>query len=961
MFRFILFFFLLLAQFSLHAQQLHVENYTPANGLLDTRVIKVFQDNRGLIYFLTWEGISIFDGQRFENITAYKGTSIGMVNDMVQGKNDTCHVFTFQSGAFKLINNRLIKDTAFDKIAEINEVYKIDDTHWIITSNSGLFTWNGHDCTPMKTKSSGKSKIIADYAAAKNNWFIYSESGDKKLRLLNLNNNTHEDSLNGKKICGMKQDSRSDIFICTDGKWMQLNNEALLKGRLQLMPLYFSSMIPAGFIINSLYVAGNKLCLQNDRGRYLLLNPETGEQEIYNPEDGLVTGAQDVYADRENNYWFIIFSKQVQKAFATRLARVHANKVQSSYGLVTDENNNIFTLSGSQLFLLRQNEAPQAVQGATAGQNPFHWQGRQWFYKTPTTIQSHRGDVIELGNKITGGTSFANSNRIAFDREGRLIICGNHLFVVEKNLSVHAIQLPYFTDNITVDDLNHYWAFNRGGEITSYSIRNNSIIQNKETFKVSNVSTRFALHWNADTFCIGTRYNGIVWVSIKNGALIELGRINTSNGLSNNFASCLTRKGNNLLYAATEFGLDEIKISGSDTSIQNLSAANKFYVPFSYVEQNNAGEIFARSNDNQLWTVTDPVISKTNFIPAVWFNEISVNGKAADIPENGYGYNENNFRFTVSAPCFINAGSIRYNFLLENENKKWQQHSAENFYSINNLSPGKYTLSVTISYPGKIYPDKQIAYTFTIRPPVWKRWWFISLSVLVTALIFWALVRAYYRRKLAAQKAETEKQQAVEKERNRISRDMHDDLGSGLTKIAILSEVAKKQLSDPLKAREQLEKISGSSRDLVDNLQDIIWVLNPVNDTLDSLASYTREYALKYFEPLEVRVLFNYPDTFSHKKISEEKRRNVFLTIKESLHNIAKHAWCNTVTITIKEHVQAFDVTITDDGKGFDPEKVRLFANGITNMRNRVEQAGGTFLVISEPGKGASMLITMPV
>lgn len=93
-----LFIFLALFYFSSPAQQLHVENYTPANGLLDTRVIKIFQDNRGLIYFLTWEGISIFDGQRFENITEYNGESLGLINDMIQWKSNTCYVFTFQKG-----------------------------------------------------------------------------------------------------------------------------------------------------------------------------------------------------------------------------------------------------------------------------------------------------------------------------------------------------------------------------------------------------------------------------------------------------------------------------------------------------------------------------------------------------------------------------------------------------------------------------------------------------------------------------------------------------------------------------------------------------------------------------------------------------------------------------------------------------------------------------------------------
>jgi signal transduction histidine kinase len=190
---------------------------------------------------------------------------------------------------------------------------------------------------------------------------------------------------------------------------------------------------------------------------------------------------------------------------------------------------------------------------------------------------------------------------------------------------------------------------------------------------------------------------------------------------------------------------------------------------------------------------------------------------------------------------------------------------------------------------------------------------------------------------------------------------MHDDLGSGLTKIAILSEVAKRQLPEPDKAKEQLEKISESSRELVDNLQDIIWVLNPKNDTLENLSAYIREYALKYFEPLAIKLQFNYPEHFLTGHLSEEKRRNIFLTIKESLHNIAKHAWCNQITISILEKEKYFEITMEDDGRGFDTGKVRLFANGLKNMQTRIEQVGGSYRIASEPGKGTITIIKMTV
>jgi signal transduction histidine kinase len=222
-------------------------------------------------------------------------------------------------------------------------------------------------------------------------------------------------------------------------------------------------------------------------------------------------------------------------------------------------------------------------------------------------------------------------------------------------------------------------------------------------------------------------------------------------------------------------------------------------------------------------------------------------------------------------------------------------------------------------------------------------------------------VRYISQRNLKEKLLRLEKEQAIEKERNRISRDMHDDLGSGLTKIAIMSEVVKKQIHEPEKARQQLENISESSRELVDSLQDIIWILNPRNDTLESLAAYIREYALKFFEPLGVDIQFNYSEDFPVIKLSEEVRRNIFLVIKESFNNIGKHAWCNKIEMAIEQQVSLITLTIKDDGRGFDINKVRLFGNGLVNMQNRIEQVGGKYTIISEPGKGTKTKIEIPV
>ena len=344
--------------------------------------------------------------------------------------------------------------------------------------------------------------------------------------------------------------------------------------------------------------------------------------------------------------------------------------------------------------------------------------------------------------------------------------------------------------------------------------------------------------------------------------------------------------------------------------------------------------------------------------------EIVVNNKVIDTDNStviSLMYKENNIVIRWALPDYGNPLRNQYYVKMEGVDEDW--HYAGNLGEVQyaNLSAGSYSIQLKAATANGVASQNIIRLKFIIRPPVWKTWWFITLLSLVLLSLFIIVVRYISQRNLKEKLLRLEKEQAIEKERNRISRDMHDDLGSGLTKIAIMSEVVKKQLHEPEKAKQQLENIGESSRELVDNLQDIIWVLNPKNDTLESLAAYIREYALKFFESFGTIVQFNYPEKFSDTRLSEETRRNIFLTIKETFNNTCKHAGNNKVIITIEQAPSSIYLKIKDDGKGFDTKNTRQFGNGLVNMKSRIEQAGGIYKIESEPGKGTETVIEIPV
>jgi signal transduction histidine kinase len=344
--------------------------------------------------------------------------------------------------------------------------------------------------------------------------------------------------------------------------------------------------------------------------------------------------------------------------------------------------------------------------------------------------------------------------------------------------------------------------------------------------------------------------------------------------------------------------------------------------------------------------------------------EIRVNNKIIDGDPDAaisLGYKENNIVIRWALPDYGNPLRNQYYVKMEGIDEDW--HYVGNLGEVQyaNLSDGHYSIRLKAATANEVASENIIPLKFIIHPPIWKRGWFITLLSLILLSSFILIVRYISQRNLKEKLLRMEKEQAIEKERNRISRDMHDDLGSGLTKIAILSEVVKKQLHEPEKAKQQLETIGESSRELVDNLQDIIWVLNPKNDTLESLAAYIREYALKFFEPFGTIVQFNYPEKFSDTRLSEEARRNVFLTIKETFNNTGKHAWNNKILISIEQSPSSILVKIEDDGKGFDISNIRQFGNGLANMKNRIEQLGGVYKIESEPGKGTRTVIEIPL
>ncbi len=206
--------------------------------------------------------------------------------------------------------------------------------------------------------------------------------------------------------------------------------------------------------------------------------------------------------------------------------------------------------------------------------------------------------------------------------------------------------------------------------------------------------------------------------------------------------------------------------------------------------------------------------------------------------------------------------------------------------------------------------------------------------------------------KLEAEKQKFETEIAIfkaqQEERNRISADMHDDLGAGMTSIRLYSELAKNKLKG--QEMPEIDKISNSANELLGKMNAIIWSMSSSNDSLENMIAYIRSYTLEYFEDTDIKCSINLPAEIPYAIVNGYIRRNVFLVVKEALNNILKHSDATTVTITLNVLGKQLELLIHDNGKGIDFENLRQFSNGLKNMKKRMDDVEIDFKIENNNG-----------
>jgi signal transduction histidine kinase len=264
---------------------------------------------------------------------------------------------------------------------------------------------------------------------------------------------------------------------------------------------------------------------------------------------------------------------------------------------------------------------------------------------------------------------------------------------------------------------------------------------------------------------------------------------------------------------------------------------------------------------------------------------------------------------------------------------------------------------------GWIFSDMAIATSFNdfVVVRFWQTWWFRGFAALVLLAGAGAAVLTMEKRKFRLRLQHAEQESALERERARIAQDLHDELGSLLTRISLLGGLLRGDKDSPTQVETHATKISQSADQTVRALEEIVWAVRPGSDSLQSLVEYLAHFANEMFEGNAIRCRLDLPQELPARMLPPDVRHNIFLIGKEALTNVLKHAGGTEVQVQVKTDGRHFILVIADDGQGFDAQVTASDGrrNGMENMRRRAEAVGGKLLLTSAPGQGTSMEFTV--
>lgn len=548
-----------------------------------------------------------------------------------------------------------------------------------------------------------------------------------------------------------------------------------------------------------------------------------------------------------------------------------------------------------------------------------------------------------------------------------LYVLGQNRKVLTEVLAVNSELLnkglSLAIESITEDELGNVWFASDNTDKKIAAIGKLNTVKNQVHIIFNEKEKKEINHNPVGLKSIASNQHGKIFVSFYSEGIAWFNNnnfdtaphfLNTENGLNSNWINELLADKSGNIWCSTSFGLSCYKeeqntftnYSYISYALDNTISPAIYFSPQSgiiYIGQSSAIRYINTSNKM-------PDIEKDQLV----FSEFKVMNKIynpkGQLLTDGEVIQLNHRQDMISIEFALlnykNAADNMYSWILKGWDKDWNI-SKNNIASYTNLKPGTYTLLVRAANSQGEWINKPVQLVIKIRPPFYQTWWFMILCMVVTATVAYWLVQMRINR--------IKERYTL---RNKIAADLHDEIGSTLTSINILSNVSQQAMErQPQQAKEMLQQISLQSKNIQQNMSDIVWSIRPDNEKVENLIVRMREYAAQTLEPLEISIRIAADDSLVNKVLSMECRKELLLIYKEAINNIAKHAGATVVKVAFTNKKHHLQLNIADNGRW----KGNNSGTGTKSMKDRATAIGGNlYISIAETGTNVSVIIPIP-
>ena len=984
------------------SQQFNVKTYSFADGLTTYNIKKAVQDKYGFMWLATQDGVFRFDGTSFE---PYKKNADGnnssirenFIFDIALGSDENLYVASFNAGVDVInIRTQQVTHLLSQKTGNEEGLPNLWITKIFCDKENKLWI-GGEDFLRIYSLKENKYKhfqLPSDISVDVNVLFIepITENiiavGVAQYGVLFYDVNSLKIHYSLVKLEENQGDDLtvSDLTVVKDSCYVSsgasifsgtFSNNRWITGKKFTIPAISKN------IINCLAPGKNTelwLGTNNGLGKLELTNGQFNpvvNTEYFNADNFI----SDLFLDRENGLWIssskdLIRMNLVASPFtAYKRSLDGKTRMNHLYSLTPLSTTQLFACGVDGLYLADLITGDIKRINGTASLGIIHcvlkMEDDLWLVSTANSMYAYQPKKDNLSKSLllklypewksflshhfNKAVKFGNKIYWANEGQGGLLIWEpeKHVIIQKKAGTEFSGGLPEnHIHNIKVDKDGFMWVL-FDNAVAKFDPRTDStvqIIEYKRNHSGFNSGIFFDFYEDDSLLWFGTYGGGLNGYNKRRDKWIY---ITEKDGLCNNAVYSILPEKDSIFWVSTNNGISRVNYVTkkclnyfADDGLQDnsfdetgaLAFGNKLF--FSGINGFTSVDLSNYSNTPYQFPVYIKRLEYIKQNKTVALNDLE--WKRVKLPAG-----------TSSATIWLSALSYassrpRFSYKIKGFQDEYLPAGDRNKIELNALHYGVYEINIRYINEHGEFVEGLIGINIEILPFWYQTWWFRLLVLLISLTLVFFIVRLIYISRLRKQRAVLEKQLAVQFERQRISSEMHDDIGAGLSGIKLLTEMTKGKVKDDATGAE-IEKIYQSVGDISAKMKEVIWSLNTDNDQLSSLISYIQRQARLWLENYPCQLTITIPDEIPDLELSGESRRNIFLAIKEAVHNIIKHSGADKVSIVItcQENLKIF---VSDNGKGIHGEENNDFGNGLKNMRQRMQNLNGKFHLQNDNG-----------